>query len=153
MQYIRISPQAGLEIIETAPIPHPLGQCHCRRKERSQQEIQYWMGESLSSSKQYDIALKENELLQELIMSQRVSSLKLSALSSTILGKCVSESPNNAQDRCIGSERVIKGYQKILKNSDNKRKLLGAVLGSINRSLLLFNSVQASNKKFLEEEQ
>jgi hypothetical protein len=30
MKYIRTSPQAGLEIIETATIPHPLGQCHYR---------------------------------------------------------------------------------------------------------------------------
>jgi hypothetical protein len=31
MKYIRTSPQAGLEIIETATIFHPLGQCHYRR--------------------------------------------------------------------------------------------------------------------------
>jgi hypothetical protein len=31
MKYIRTSPQAGLEIIETATIFHPLSQCHYRR--------------------------------------------------------------------------------------------------------------------------
>ena len=116
---------------------------------RSQKETQYWMNESLSSSKQYDISLKENESLQELIMSQRVSSLKLSALDNTTLGKCVSEHLNNAQDYCVGPEGVIEGYQKILNNSGSSLKL-GSVIRRLVQSLPLNNHAGISNTGYLE---
>jgi hypothetical protein len=48
---------------------------------RSQQEIQYWMNESRKYYKQHDTASSENESLQEAIISEKVPSLKLSALS------------------------------------------------------------------------
>ncbi len=90
---------------------------------RSHSQAQYWMDESRTLSKQYDIAIKENHSLQEAIVSDRRSSLKVSALNSTTLGKCVLEHLSNPQDYCVGPERVIKGYQKTLNSPGSSIKL------------------------------
>jgi hypothetical protein len=100
---------------------------------RSQQQVQRMSNEVRNFSKQHEIALKENHLLQEAIVSERVPSLKLSALRNTSLGKCVSEHPKNAQNYCVGPERVIKGYQKSLNRSGSIYKV-GSLLRQINNS-------------------
>jgi hypothetical protein len=80
---------------------------------RSQQQIQYWQAEAKALSNKHDISSKENNFLQEAIISEKVPSLKFSALNNTMLGKCVVEHPKNAQNNCVGPETVINGYQKI----------------------------------------
>jgi hypothetical protein len=96
---------------------------------RSHQETQYWMSESRTLSKQYDVVSRESESLQELIISERVSSLKLSALNSTRLGACVAKNLENSWD-CEGSKTVINGYQKIL-NSPTDSKKLGSIVSQL----------------------
>jgi hypothetical protein len=97
---------------------------------RSHSQAQYWQAEARASSKQYDIASKENNLLQEAIVSERVPSLKFFALNNTSLGKCISEHLENAQNYCVGPERVIKGYQKSLNRSGSIYKV-GSLLRKI----------------------
>jgi hypothetical protein len=97
---------------------------------RSHSQAQYWQAEERASSKQYDIVAKENELLQEAIVSDKGSSLKLFALNNTTLGKCISEHLNKAQEYCAGPESAISGYQKILNRSGSNYKV-GSLLRQI----------------------
>jgi hypothetical protein len=86
---------------------------------RSHSQAQYWQAEERILSKQYDIASKENESLQEAIVSEVVSGRKLSVLNNTTLKKCVSKHPKDAEEYCDGPETVIREYQKILNRSKN----------------------------------
>jgi hypothetical protein len=97
---------------------------------RSQQQMQYWQTEAKALSKQHDISSKENHFLQEAIISEKVPSLKFSALNNTLLGKCVVEHPKNAQNNCVGPETVINGYQKILTRPGSSYKV-GSLLRQI----------------------
>jgi hypothetical protein len=108
---------------------------------RSQQQAQQLSEEARIFSKQHEIALKENNSLQEVIVSERVPSLKLSALNNTTLGKCVLENQKDAQDYCVGPETVIYGYQKILNRSNSSFKL-GSVLLQISKTALKTEQLQ-----------
>jgi hypothetical protein len=104
---------------------------------RSHSQAQHWQAEAKALSKRYDVASKENNSLQETIVRQKEPSLKLSALSNTVIGKCVSEHPKTAQDDCVGPERVIKGYQKILNRSERSYKV-----GSLLRQIIDTESIK-----------
>jgi hypothetical protein len=97
---------------------------------RSQQQVRQLSDEARIFAKQHEITLKENNSLQELIVSERVSSLTLSALNNTTIGKCVFEHPKNAQDYCIGPETVVRGYQKTLNRFGSSYKF-GSLLRQI----------------------
>jgi hypothetical protein len=97
---------------------------------RSHSQAQYWQAEARASSKQYDIASKENNLLQEAIINEKGTQLKFFALNNTSLGKCISEHLENARNYCVGPERVIKGYQKSLNRSGSIYKV-GSLLRKI----------------------
>jgi translation initiation factor 2 beta subunit (eIF-2beta)/eIF-5 len=94
---------------------------------RSQQQVRQLSNEARTSSKQHEIALKENHSLQEAIFREKAPNLKLAALNNTTLGKCVSEHPEDAQEYCDGPEHVIKSYQKIL-NRPKSKVGIGTVL-------------------------
>jgi hypothetical protein len=100
---------------------------------RSQRQVRQLSDESRIFAKQHKITLKENNSLQEAIVSEREPSLKLSALNNTTLGKCVFEHPKNAQDYCIGPDTVVKGYQKILNRSGSSYKV-GSLLRQISNT-------------------
>jgi hypothetical protein len=100
---------------------------------RSQQKVRQLSNEARNSSKQHEIALKENHSLQEAIFREKAPNLKLAALNNTELGRCVFEHSKDAQNYCVGSEMAIKGYQKILNRPESTYKL-GNLLRQINNT-------------------